>query len=97
MMHPAIPFSVAALALAACDAPRDLRDRGGPIVLEGVQYDVSKTGSGALEVRRIGRPFENWEGNEAQRAAAQYCVGRAQTSVNDRFRDNAWLIVRGCA
>ncbi|MGB3277656.1 MAG: hypothetical protein WBA92_00535 [Pseudorhodobacter sp.] len=96
-MRRALPFTIVALALAACDAPRDLRDRGGPIVLEGVSYDVSKTGSGALEVRRLGRPFENWEGNEAQRAAAQYCVGRAQTSINDRFRDNAWLIVRGCA
>ena len=96
-MHAAISFAIAALALAACDAPRDLRDRGGPIALDGVQYDVSKTGSGALEVRRIGKPFENWEGMEAQRAAAQYCVGRAQTSINDRFRDNAWLIVRGCA
>lgn len=95
-MHRAIPFTIAALALAACDAPHDPRERG-PIVLDGVQYDISKTGSGALEVRRIGRPFENWEGNEAQRAAAQYCVGRAKTSINDRFRENAWLIVRGCA
>jgi len=66
-------------------------------VLDRAEYVVTKTGSGALEVRRMGRPFENWEGMEAQRAAVEYCVGRAQTSINDRFRDDAWLIVRGCA
>ncbi len=96
MLHPVLPLTLGALALSACVSTPAPVARG-PIVLDGVEYGVAKTGSGALEVRRMGRPFENWEGMEAQRAAAQYCVGRAQTSINDRFRDNAWLIVRGCA
>jgi len=96
MLHPAIPLTFSALALSACVSTPAPVARG-PIVLDGAEYVVTKTGSGALEVRRMGRPFENWEGMEAQRAAVQYCVGRAQTSINDRFRDDAWLIVRGCA
>lgn len=96
MLHPAIPLTFSALALSACVSTPAPVARG-PIVLDGAEYVVTKTGSGALEVRRMGRPFENWEGMEAQRAAVEYCVGRAQTSINDRFRDDAWLIVRGCA
>ncbi|RUS59217.1 hypothetical protein EGN72_14820 [Pseudorhodobacter sp. E13] len=96
MMHPAVPLTLGALALSACvSSPAPVAR--GPIVVDGVEYAVSKRPTGAVEVSRIGRPFENWEGAEARRAADQFCVGRAKTSIRDRFQGAAWLIVEGCA
>lgn len=95
-MQPAIPFTCAALALSACVSTPTPVARG-PVVVDGVQYAVAKRPSGAVEVARMGRPFENWEGAEARRAADQFCVGRAKSSIRDRFQGAKWLIVEGCA
>lgn len=96
MMHPAFPLTLGALALSACVSTPAPVARG-PVVLDGVSYAVAKRPSGAVEVSRMGRPFQNWEGQEARRAADQFCNGRANTSIKDRFQGNAWLIVGGCA
>ena len=86
----------ALLALAAC-GPHVPPQGRGPMIVDGVAYDVSRKPSQALLVRREGRPFQNWEGAEARRAADAFCVGRADTSDRDRFEGDAWLIVKGCA
>ena len=96
MMHPAFPLTLGALALSACVSTPAPVARG-PVVLDGVSYAVAKRSSGAVEVSRMGRPFQNWEGQEARRAADQFCNGRANSSIKDRFQGNAWLIVGGCA
>ena len=96
MMHPGFPLTLSALALSACvsSSPPAVQ---GPIVLDGVSYNVAKRPTGAVEVSRVARPFENWEGQEARRAADRFCGGRAKTSIRDRFQGTAWLIVEGCA
>ncbi|WP_050528656.1 hypothetical protein [Pseudorhodobacter aquimaris] len=96
MMHPGFPLTVCALVLSACATSVPPLPRA-PIVLDGVSYDVAKRPTGAVEVSRIGRPFENWEGQEARRAADRFCVTRAKTSIKDRFQGSTWLIVEGCA
>ncbi|MDN5788199.1 hypothetical protein [Pseudorhodobacter sp.] len=93
-LRPIAVLSAAALAGCVSSPPQAAR---GPIVLDGVSYTVSKRGSGAVSVSRIGRPFANWEGQEARRAADQFCNGRAKTSIRDRFQGESWLIVEGCA
>jgi len=95
MMHPALPFALGALALSACAPTLGPLPRG-PIVLDRVSYDVAKRSSGAVQVQRIGKPFANWEGAEARRAADEFCNGRANTGVNDRFLGDIWLIPGGC-
>lgn len=95
-MHASFPITLGALALSAC-APVPAPVARGPIVVEGVSYDVGKTSSGAVRVQRQDRPFANWEGQEARRAADQFCNGRANSSIRDRFQGDAWLIVGGCA
>ncbi len=82
--------------LAACGShvPPQLR---GPMVVDGVAYDVTRTRLGSVLVKREGRPFLNWEGAEARRAADAFCNGRAEASIRDRFRGDGWLIVEGCA
>jgi hypothetical protein len=89
-------FALGALALSGCVGVQAPQARGS-IVLEGVQYAVAKRSSGAVEVARMGRPFENWEGQVARRAADAFCVGRANTSMRDRFEGVTWLITGGCA
>jgi hypothetical protein len=84
------------LALSAC-GPQPAVAVRGPVVVDGVQYAVSKRPTGALEVARMGRPFENWEGQEARRAADAFCVGRANTTLRDKFDGATWLILGGCA
>jgi hypothetical protein len=96
MMHASVLLSFGALALSACVSTPVTVARG-PIVVDGVQYAVAKRPTGVLQVARIGRPFENWEGAEARRAADQFCVGRANSSIKDRFQGSEWLIVGGCA
>jgi hypothetical protein len=96
MMHTAYPLTLGALALSACVSTPAPVARG-PIVLDGVSYAVAKQPTGAIEVARIGRPFENWEGAEARRAADRFCVSRAKSSIRDRFQGDTWLIVEGCA
>ena len=96
MMHPGFPLTFGALALSACVSPMPPVARGA-VVVDGVHYAVAKRPTGAVEVARIGRPFENWEGQEARRAADQFCAGRAKTSIRDRFQGASWLIVEGCA
>lgn len=96
MMHPAFHLTLGALALTACVSSPPPVARG-PVVVDGVEYAVAKRPTGAVEVSRVARPFENWEGQEARRAADQFCVGRAKTSIRDRFQGTSWLIVEGCA
>jgi hypothetical protein len=96
MIQAAVPFAIGALALSGCVA--SVPPAGpGPIVLDGVSYDVTRAATGALRVSRQGAPFQNWEGMEARRAADRFCNGRAETSIRDRFQGDAWLIVEGCA
>ncbi len=96
MMRNGPLLSMTALALAAC-APAVAPVAPGPVVVDGVAYDVSRRPSQAVLVRRIDRPFQNWEGAEARRAADRFCQGRAKTSIRDRFEGDGWLIVEGCA
>ena len=95
-MHPALPFAIGALALSGCVAVPAPAARG-PVVLDGVSYAVSKRPTGAVQVQRTGRPFANWEGAEARRAADRFCGNRAASGPRDRFQGDAWLIVEGCA
>jgi hypothetical protein len=96
MMQAAVPFAIGALALSGCVA--SVPPAGpGPIVLDGVSYDVTRAATGALRVSRQGKPFANWEGMEARRAADRFCNGRADSSIRDRFQGETWLIVEGCA
>ena len=88
--------SLSLLLLAAC-GPHVPPQPRGPMMLDDVAYDVTRTRTGGVLVRRVGRPFQNWEGAEARRGADAFCNGRAQTSDRDRFRGDAWLIVEGCA
>ncbi|MFT7060062.1 MAG: hypothetical protein ACJASV_002579 [Pseudorhodobacter sp.] len=97
MMHPVLPFAIGALALSACVSAPAAPVARGPIVLDGVSYDVGKTSAGAVQVRRTGKPFANWEGAEARRAADQFCNRRANATIRDRFQVDAWLIMGGCA
>lgn len=96
MTRPGLPLTIFALALSGCvgSVPPVAR---GPVLVDGVSYNVAKRPTGAVEVARIGRPFENWEGHEARRAADAFCVGRAKTSIRDRFQGARWVIVEGCA
>lgn len=96
MMHPALPFAIGALALAGCVSTPAPVARG-PVVLDGVSYDVSKRPTGAVQVQRIGKPFANWEGAEARRAADRFCGHRANAGARDRFQGDTWLIAGGCA
>jgi hypothetical protein len=95
MMHATFPLAMTALALSACAAPAPQMVRG-PIALDGVQYNVTQAGTGKLTVRRIGKPFANWEGAEAYRAASQFCNGRAKSTIRDTFQAEAWVIYGGC-
>jgi hypothetical protein len=95
-MYAGLPLTLGALALSACVSTPAPVARG-PVVLDGVSYAVVKRPTGAVEVARVGRPFEDWEGQEARRAADRFCNGRAETSVRDRFQGSTWLIVGGCA
>ena len=96
MMQTLLLLTFGALVLSGC-VSRVAAVPRGPMVVDGVAYDVAKTSSGALRVERQGRPFGNWEGAEARRAADQFCVGRANASIKDRFQGTEWLIVGGCA
>jgi hypothetical protein len=89
------PLLIAALVLAGCVSVAPPATTG-PIVIEGVQYAVAQRPTGAVEVARMGRPFENWEGAEARRAADRFCGARAKSSYRDRFQGDVWLIVGGC-
>ena len=91
-----LSITLGALALSGCVSSPTPMARG-PVVVDGVQYAVVKRPTGAVEVARIGRSFENWEGAEARRAADRFCNGRANTSLRDRFQGDVWLIVGGCA
>ena len=96
MRHPVRLALFCVLALSACGPARVPQARG-PMVVDGVSYDVVRKPSQALLVTRQGRPFQNWEGAEARRAADAFCVGRAKTGLRDRFQGEGWLIVEGCA
>jgi hypothetical protein len=89
-------LSMTALVLAAC-VPAVAPLPPGPVVIDGVSYEVTRRPSQAVLVRRLDRPFQNWEGAEARRAADRFCQGRAKTSIRDRFLGDGWLIVEGCA
>jgi len=89
-------LSMTALVLAAC-VPAVAPLPPGPVIIDGVAYDVERRPSQAVLVRRLDRPFQNWEGAEARRAADRFCQGRAKTSIRDRFVGDGWLIVEGCA
>lgn len=92
-------LGLSALTLSACAAalPAQAPVTRGPVVIDGVSYAVSLTGSQAVLVQREGRPFANWEGMEARRAADRFCNGRANVGIRDRFKGDGWLIVGGCA
>lgn len=95
-MMRALSTTLAALALGACVSALPPEARG-PVVVDGVPYAVAKRPLGAVEVARMGRAFENWEGAEARRAADRFCNGRANTSLRDRFQGDTWVIAGGCA
>ncbi|MBL4917358.1 hypothetical protein [Szabonella alba] len=96
MNQQAVPLTLSALALAAC-VPAVAPVAPGPVMLDGVTYEVTRRPSQAVLVRRLDRPFQNWEGMEARRAADRFCQGRANSSIRDRFVGDGWLIVEGCA
>jgi hypothetical protein len=95
-MKRSLSLILGALALSGCVAAPQPVLRG-PVIVDGVEYAVAKRSSGAVEVSRIGRAFDNWEGAEARRAADRFCNGRAKPSARDRFQGASWLIVEGCA
>ncbi|MFN3822965.1 MAG: hypothetical protein ACK4RN_03200 [Pseudorhodobacter sp.] len=96
MTHHVLLLAITALALVAC-VPAVAPLPPGPVVVDGVAYDVTRRASQAVLVRRVDRPFQNWEGAEARRAADRFCQGRAKASIRDRFVGDGWLIVEGCA
>ncbi len=45
---------------------------------------------------RQAQPFANDEGAEAKRAANAICGGAVASSINDTYRDGAWVFPMGC-
>ncbi|TMV91024.1 hypothetical protein FGG78_11335 [Thioclava sp. BHET1] len=97
MMRAAL-ISAPALALAACgSAPvGGVGSAPGPLApVSG--YVGEHAASGALVVTRTATPFGYAEGAEARRMADQICGGRVASSINDHYRDGAWVFPEGCA
>lgn len=98
MMQQAFPLTLGALALSACVAPVARQvPAPGPLVLDGVAYRAELAPGGALTIAREGQAFANWEGAEARRAADQFCQGRVNSGMRDRYQGDAWVFVGGCA
>lgn len=86
---------VSAGLLSACTPPVG-PDSIGPLrAVEG--YSAAYDASGALVVMRQAMPFANYDGAEAKRAASAICGGAVASSINDHYRDGAWVFPKGCA
>jgi len=87
------------LALAACGTlPGGDPATKGPVprvALAG--YASGVDASGALLVTREATPFRQDEGAEARRSADAICGGHVASSINDHYRDGAWVFPKGCA
>ncbi|WP_417806959.1 hypothetical protein [Thioclava sp.] len=82
----------AVLALAACAVPP------ATDALASVPgYAGALDGQGALVVTREATPFANFEGAAAKRAANAMCGGAVASSIDDTYRDGAWVFPKGCA
>ncbi|OOY25222.1 hypothetical protein BMI91_02015 [Thioclava sediminum] len=69
----------------------------GPRRLAAVEgYTAAYDASGALVVMRQAAPFGNDEGAEAKRAANAICGGAVASSIDDTYRDGAWVFPMGC-
>ena len=85
------------IALAACaTVDTDMgKARAKPVALAG--YGAQVDASGALVVTREATPFGNDEGAAAKRAANAMCGGAVASSIDDTYRDGAWVFPKGCA
>ncbi|KFE34446.1 hypothetical protein [Thioclava atlantica] len=92
-------ISAGALALAGCAAvPGGNEASKGPERLTPiVGYTAAQDAAGALVVTRDATPFAYDEGAEAKRAANAICGGAVASSIDDRYREGAWIFPRGCA
>ena len=86
------------LALAGCVGPGGQRVAKAPRALTPVVgYQAALNGQGALVVTRDATPFANFEGAAAKRAANAMCGGAVASSIDDTYRDGAWVFLKGCA
>ena len=92
-------ISGCALSLAGCaGVPGGNEASKGPnrlATLEG--YTAAYDATGALVVMRQAAPFGNDEGAAAKRAANAICGGAVASSIDDTYRDGAWVFPKGCA
>ncbi|AQS47801.1 hypothetical protein BMG03_08275 [Thioclava nitratireducens] len=97
-MMRAVIISGCALALGGCMGTTGGNEASkGPRRLAAVEgYTAAYDASGALVVMRQAAPFANYEGAEAKRAANAICGGAVASSINDTYRDGAWVFPMGC-
>ncbi|KEO51553.1 hypothetical protein TP2_11705 [Thioclava pacifica DSM 10166] len=98
-MMRAVIISGCALSLAGCmGVPGGNEASKGPNRLTAVEgYTAGYDAAGALVVMRQATPFANYDGAEAKRAANAICGGAVASSINDTYRDGAWVFPNGCA